>query len=535
MSNPLHQALSESLLAVIGVIAASRKIDTVAPKSGGAMTREEYLQHDAVALADLVGRGETTAQALLDLALQQSAIAQPKTNAICCLMEREARAQLNQKLTGPFAGVPFLIKDCAHDYAGMPTTFGSRSMAGSPAPQHAYVVRRFLEAGLVIFGKTNLPEFALKAVTDSKLFGRAQNPWDLARTPGGSSGGAAAAVASGVVPMAAGNDGGGSIRIPAAYCGLFGLRPSRGRTSPGPAEGEIWYGASSEGVISRSVRDTAVALDVMLGGEAGDPFVVTRPSEPYAELTQRDPPRLRIGFSSVSPIGTEVHPEAVAAVNDATKLLTSLGHEVEEATPEIDGQALAKSFLHIYFGQVAAFVAQAKANGASRADFELLTRVIATLGQATSAGALTAQLRKWNEFARALSRFHARYDLFLTPTVAQPAIRHGQGDPSAAEQAVLNLLDRAGLLGLLKRLGVLDSMVDKIARDSLQYVPFTQAANLTGTPAMSVPLYWTADGLPLGVQFVARFGEEDRLLQLARQLEVARPWFSRLPAWVTQD
>jgi amidase len=498
------------------------------------MKTSEYLQHDAVGLAALVKRGETSAHELLELALRQSAGAQPKTNAICRLMESEARAQLKEQLDGPFAGVPFLIKDCAQDYAGLPTTFGSRSMAGAVAPQHAYVVRRFLEAGLVIFGKTNLPEFALKGVTDSKLFGRAQNPWDFERTPGGSSGGAAAAVASGVVPMASGSDGGGSIRIPAAYCGLFGLRPSRGRISPGPAEGEIWYGASAEGVISRSVRDTAGMLDLLAGGEAGDPFVVARGSEPYAALMQRDPPRLRIGFSSVSPIGTDVHPEAVAAVNDAAKLLATLGHEVEEATPEIDGAALAKSFLHIYFGQVSAFVMQAKATGARGSDFELLTRLTATLGNATSSGAMTVQLRKWNEFARALARFHARYDLLLTPTVAHPAIKHGQGDLSAAEQAILNLLERTRLLGLLARLGVLDGMVDKIARDSLQYVPFTQLANLTGTPAMSVPLHWTADGLPLGVQFVARFGEEDRLLQLARQLETARPWFSRLPAWVTE-
>jgi amidase len=179
-------------------------------------------------------------------------------------------------------------------------------------------------------------------------------------------------------------------------------------------------------------------------------------------------------------------------------------------------------------------VTAARAAGAATSDFELLTRVLATLGNAVPAGALTAQLLKWNDFARALARFHQKYDLMLTPTLAHPPIRHGQGDPSAAEQAVLDILDRVGLLGLLARAGLLGSTVDKIARDSLQYVPFTQLANLTGTPAMSVPLHWTADGLPLGVQFVARFGEEDRLLQLAHQLETARPWFAKLPAWVTQ-
>ena len=494
----------------------------------------EYLHHDAVGLAGCVARGEISALELLDIALRQSAAAQPKTNAICRLMESEARSRLEKPLTGPLAGVPFLIKDCAQDYAGLPTTYGSRSMQDAIAPEHAHVVRRYLEAGLVIFGKTNLPELALKGVTDSELFGRACNPWSFDRTPGGSSGGAAAAVASGVVPMAAGNDGGGSIRIPAACCGLFGLKPSRGRISTGPAYAEYWYGASSEGVISRSVRDTAAALDVSSGGEPGDPFVIARPSERYTELMRRDPGRLRIGFTSTSPIGTEVHPEAVAAVKDAATLLGSLGHDVQEAAPEIDGASLAKAFLYVYFGQVPALVAKARAAGARTSDFEVLTRVLATLGNAASAGMLTTQLLKWNEFAQALARFHQRYDMLLTPTLAHPPIRHGEGDPTATEQAVLGFLDRVGLLGLLARAGLLDGTVDKIARDSLQYVPFTQLANLTGTPAMSVPLHWTAEGLPLGVQFVARFNEEDRLLQLAAQLEAARPWFTRLPAWVTQ-
>jgi amidase len=313
------------------------------------------------------------------------------------------------------------------------------------------------------------------------------------------------------------------------------MKPSRGLISLGPACGEYWFGASSEGVISRSVRDTAAALDVIAGGEPGDPFAAAQSGETYAQAMAHDPGKLRIGFSVTSPIGTNVHIEAKKAVENAAALLRRLGHEVEEAAPDIDGGALAKAFLHIYFGQVAAMVTQAIEKGAKRSDFELLSRVLATMGGAISAGALTTQLLKWNEFARGLARFHQRYDMLLTPTLAHPPINHGQGDPSAAEQTLLDLLDRVGLLGWLTRSGLFDSTIDKIARDSLQYVPFTQLANLTGTPAMSVPLHWTADGLPLGVQFVARLGDEARLLQLAHQLEAAQSWFDRLPASVTQS
>jgi amidase len=491
----------------------------------------DYLKQDALGLAALVARRETNAEELLDIALAQHARAHPKINAICRLMETEARQQLARPLGGPLSGVPFLLKDIGHDYAGLPTSCGSRSMLSIVPRQHAHVVRRYLGAGLVVFGKTNLSEFALKAVCDCELFGRANNPWDFARTPGGSSGGAAAAVAAGIVPMAAANDGGGSIRIPAAHCGLFGLKPSRGRISNGPAAGEHWFGAACEGVISRSVRDTAAALDVISGPEPGDPFVICPPEAPFSEAILREPGTLRIGFTTASPIGTLVHPEAIAAAKDAAALLASLGHVVEEAAPEIDGAALAKSYLHIYFGQVAATVASARAASANREDFELLTRLLSTLGSAISAKAMTTQLLKWNEFTRALGRFHERYDLLLTPTVAHPAIRHGEGDPPQARQTVFDFLDRIGLFGLVARLGALDGMIDAMARDALRYVPFTQLANMTGTPAMSVPLHWTADGLPLGVQFVARFGEEALLLRLASQLEQACPWFDRRPAW----
>jgi amidase len=492
------------------------------------MHHADYLAHDATALAARVAAGDVTPDALLGLALAQHARVHGRVNAVVRLMEREARARAAGPLAGPLAGVPFLIKDGVQDYAGIPTTYGSRAMTGNVPARHAHVVQRYLDAGLVIFGKTNLPEFATRGVTDPILYGRTNNPWDLARTPGGSSGGAAAAVAAGIVPMAAGNDGGGSLRIPAACCGLFALRPSRGRVSSGPGIGEVWFGASSEGVISRSVRDSALALDVLQGAEPGDPFVIAPPAAPYVELMRRDPGRLRIGYSTVSPIGTDVHPEAVRAVEHTAALLARLGHDVEEAAPAIDGAALAKSYLHLYFGQIPALVHRARAQGALGGELELMNRILVTLGDSVSATRLTTALNLWNDFARALGDYFGRYDLFLTPTLAHPPITHGTGDPSAAEQRLLGFLHGTGILGVLARLGLLDRTVDKIALENLRYVPFTQLSNLTGTPSMSVPLHWTADGVPLGVQFMGPFGSEDRLLQVARQLEGLQPWFDRM-------
>lgn len=490
-----------------------------------------YRRHDATSLAGEVAACRVDAATLLGLALARLAEVQPRLNPVCRLMEAEARAQLAGGITaGPLAGVPFLIKDAAQDYAGLPTSFGSRALAGlAPARQHAHVVQRFLDAGLVIFGKTNTPELALKGVTDPLAFGRSSNPWDTARTTGGSSGGAAAAVASGVVPLAAGNDGGGSIRIPAACCGLVGLKPSRGRVSVGPAQGEVWFGASSEGVISRSVRDTALALDLLSGPEPGDPVALPAPAMSFIAQMRTPLRRLRIAWCADSPIGEPVHDEAPLAVERAVALLRGLGHQVEPARPDLDGRALANSYLHIYFGQVPAALRRAVEQGGREADFEPLTRLIATLGRATSAERLTLELQRWNDYARALGALHARYDLYLTPTLASPPVPHGTGDPPPLQVAVLGLLRASGLLGLLKRAGLLDGVVNQMATDSLRHVPFTQLANLTGTPAVSLPLHWTVDGLPLGVQFVAAPGEDGLLLQLAAELEAAQPWFDRLP------
>ena len=498
------------------------------------MRLHEYLQHDAVGLAALVQSGQVSPQELLACAQAQAEKTNAQTGAIVRQWDpaQHAPGDPSAPSLGPFTGVPFLLKDGGQHFAGLPTSNGCRALVRQNQPAHAVVVQRWLDAGLVPFGKTNVPELMLKAATDSQLWGCASNPWDLTRTPGGSSGGAAAAVASGVVPMAGASDGGGSIRIPASYCGLFGLRPSRGRISLGPAAGELWSGAASEGVLSRSVRDTARALDVVQGAAPGDPFQIPPPTRRYETSLVLPPERLRIGFSTASPIGTPVHPEAVAAVRVAVGLLQSLGHEVEEAAPAVDGQALAVSFLTMYLGHVNATVRQARQAGAARSDFEPLTRLLSTLGEATSSGHFVNELAKWNGYARALGQFHQRYDLFLTPAVAGPAPLHGAGDLPGWQTAVMDLLARSGLLVRLARMGLIDGVVQQIASDNLAFVPFTQLANLTGTPAMSVPLHWTADGLPMGAHFIAPHGGEEVLLRLAHQLEIAQPWMHRLPAWV---
>lgn len=491
---------------------------------------KEYSSYDATGLAELIARGEISAGEALEAALARMAEVNPRLAAICIPMEAIARQRAQASLRGPFAGVPFLLKDIAQDYAGVPSTSGSRALRDWVPQQHSEIVQRFLDAGLVVFGKTAAPEFALKAETAPQLWDQpTRNPWDLARTPGGSSGGAAAAVAAGIVHAAGASDGGGSIRIPAAYCGLFGLRPSRGRVPDGPDHGEFWDGASSQHVLTRSVRDSARMLDAIAGADAGAPFAISPPERAYADEIQRPPGKLRIGFSTESPLGTPVHPECVQAVMHAARLLADLGHVVEPAQPQIDGHALARSFIGMYFGQTAASIARARRlTGAGEQAFELETRILALLGRTLSAADYVDERLRWNDYARAMGQFHQTYDLYLTPTTAQPPNRIGELATPPLQQvaAKLVLALHAGRL-LLK-----SGMVDTLVTTSLQRVPFTQLSNLTGTPSMSVPLHWApaeAGGveLPYGVQFVARFGDEATLLRLAAQLEQAQPWQQR--------
>jgi amidase len=482
-------------------------------------------RNDATALAALVATRQVSAAELLEAAIARADATAATLNHTPIRFDDEAHARAGQPLTGPFAGVPFLLKDIGQEYEGQPHTAAAAPWRNRIAPAHSAYTRRCLDAGLIIFGRTATPELGLRAQTESRLWGPTRNPWDPARTPGGSSGGSASAVAAGVVPMAGANDGGGSIRIPASFCGLFGLKPSTGRVSWGPAAGFIWDGASANGVLSHSVRDTARMLDVLSGPEPGEFVRPATPSRPYEEEVGAPPDRLRIGFSTASPLGTSIDQANIQAIRDAATLLESLGHEVTEAAPAIDGTAVASAYLTLYLGQVAADVA---ASGAPDSEFELETGLLASLGRALSAAEYVTAHRAWNGFARALGTFHDTYDLWLLPTVAGPPPRIGELALPKPQQMILPILRTLRAGRLMLKLG----MLEQIARESLSRTPFTQISNLTFTPSMSVPLAMAppepgAPPLPVGVQFVARYGAEDVLLRLAAQLEEAAPWAGR--------
>lgn len=476
---------------------------------------KEYAQYDGLGLAELVRSRQVSPGELLDAAIARADATEPQLHAIHQRLDGYGRSAAAGPLIGPFAGVPFLVKDIAQDIAGLPTGAGNRFLLRQPVAQDSEYVLRLRRAGLVIFGKTATPEFALKGYTEPEGFEPTRNPIQPGHSPGGSSGGAAAVVAAGVVPMAGASDGGGSIRIPASYTGLFGLRPSRGRVPCGPAHGEFWEGASSEHVLSRSVRDSAAMLDVLSGPLAGDPFCIPPPPAPFAELARREPGRLRIGYSIRSPVGLDVHPEVARTVLDTARQLEALGHAVEEAEPRIDGLALARSFLCMYFGQAAANVAAARALGARDSDFELDTRALALLGNSLSSGDYVGERRRWNDYARALGEYFKRFDLYLTPTTAFTAPRIGALHTPGWQRAALKPILALGLGRALHQTGA----VERMARENLRWTPFTQLSNLTGTPSMSLPMGLSAEGLPIGAQFVAPHGQEGLLLALATQLE----------------
>ena len=493
----------------------------------------DYGDYDGLGLAELVRKGEVTPQELCEEAIARIELLNPALNAVITPMYDLARAGIEGKrLEGPFAGVPFLLKDLVESYAGVRLTMGSRSCKDFVPKRDSELVRRFKQAGLVILGKTNVPEFGLTAVTESRFLGPCRNPWNVEHTPGGSSGGSAAAVASGMVPLASANDGGGSIRIPASCCGLFGLKPSRGRNPTGPDAAELWQGLAVSHVVTRSVRDCAAMLDATCGPEPGSMYEVPKPGRSFVQELGTEMEPLRIAFSTKSPIGTKVDPDCIAAVKHSAKLLEGLGHKVEESEPEINGPRLARAFLFLVFAEVAADLEQLQYLMGRRIrtdEIEEMTWVMGLIGKSVSAVDLARARRQWGDAARAMGRLHLEYDLFLTPTMAYPPSRIGELQPSTLELQLMKWTKRLRAGGLLRRSGIVDGLAEKV----LERVPFTQLANLTGQPAVSVPLYWNLAGLPIGVHFTAPIGDEATLIRLGAQLERAEPWFEKKPPIVS--
>ncbi|HWS74255.1 MAG TPA: amidase [Quisquiliibacterium sp.] len=494
---------------------------------------EDYDRYDGLGLAGLVQRGEVRPAELVEAAIARIEARDPALNSVILAMFDQARAAAEGPLPdGPFRGVPMLLKDLIATVAGQPTASGSRALRGLPWPRDSELVTRLRAAGVLLLGKTNTPEFGLVPYTEPEAFGPTRNPWNLAHSPGGSSGGSAAAVAARLVPLATGGDGGGSIRIPASCCGLFGLKVSRGRTPTGPLYGELWHGFASEHVLARSVRDSAAMLDVLAGADVGAPYAAPAAPASFLAESGSEPPPLRIAFTS-KPLfggaGAPVHDDCREALAKTVSLLRDLGHEPVEAAPGIDGEACARAFVTILAAETRATieeVAQLSKRSASRADYEAATWALGLLGRATPASEYAAASNLLQAASRAVGGFFERYPVLLTPTLAQPPAPIGALQPSAGERRLMSVLNPLGA-GWLYRLG---GMVDQLAGKTFAYMPYTPLFNVTGQPAMSVPLHWNAAGLPIGLQFAGRFGDEALLLRLAGQLERARPWAARTPA-----
>ena len=473
------------------------------------MKPTSYSQCDGLGLAELVRRKEASPAELLDWAIANAATINPRLNCIAHMHCEEARAQIAAGLSpGAFRGVPFIVKDLGIELAGTVTSAGSRAFSDRVATYDSELASRYKRAGLVIFAKSTSPELGLTYTTESKAFGATRNPWNLNRSAGGSSGGAAAVVAGGIVPMAHASDGGGSIRVPASCTGLFGLKPSRGRMPSGPTVTERWLGLATSHAITRSVRDSAALLDATWGIELGSRYSAPPPEENFLAQMNRPPRNLRIALMLNTWSGSAVAPDCPAAARAAARLCESLGHHVDEASPTIDAAALNRGFATV----IATSVAQAlRDRGAERGrpvsaeEVEMVTWICAEQGQKASALMLADANVAFQIAAASMANFLARYDLLLTPTLAKP--------PAP--------------LGIL---GLSPADLRLYAQELAAYSPFTALANMTGQPSMSVPLHWSADGLPLGTMFTARYGEEATLLGLAAQLETAQPWNGRRPA-----
>ncbi len=478
------------------------------------MSFAEYDRYDGIGLGELISAGKISAREVMDEAIARAEARNPKINAIVFeAYDRAHEAAAAGPASGPFAGVPMLLKDLRAGAAGMPTRSGSRMMPAVPSDHDSTVVARFRAAGLIPMGKTNVPEFGILPTTESVLYGPCRNPWDFARSAGGSSGGSAAAVAAGIVPLAHATDGGGSIRIPACCNGLVGLKVSRGRVTQSPDGSDGTLGLSVDNVVTRSVRDTAAILDAICAPDYGDPYFALPAEASYRAAAAQKPRRLRIAMSTTGAEGEAIHPDVEAAVRRTAGLCEELGHTVEEAMPEGISGTLTTAFLTLWAAAVAYGVESASRLTGIKPSTEVLEGITLSLyerGMTLKAIEQTWAQQTLYRYARQVARFHETYDLWLTPTLGAPAIKLGAIDVTARD-------------------------LDSTFAPLVGYVPFTAMQNGTGQPAINLPLYWNGDGLPIGVQFAARTGDEKTLLQLATQLEDAAPWFDRRPEFVTQS
>jgi amidase len=469
---------------------------------------DEYAWMDATTMAELVRDKEVKSIELVEAAIERVERLNPTLNAVITPMydiaREAARAELPQ---GHFTGVPFLLKDILATYAGVPMAWGSAFTKDYVPDRDSELVVRQKRAGLITIGKTNTPEFGILPTTEPHAFGPSRNPWNTERTTGGSSGGSSAAVAAGIVPMAHANDGGGSIRIPASCCGLFGLKPTRARNPMGPAVGDVMGGLAVEHCVSRSVRDSAALLDATSGPDIGDPYWAPPPERPYLEEVGTPPRQLHIGFTTQSQTGSPVHEDCVKAVLDAAKLCEELGHQVDEFNPDIDGQAMVGPFITAWSAGCSWTVdgmALVTGKEPTEDQFEILTWALYNMGREQSASAYLMAVTALQALSRQVAHMFVDFDIWLTPTLAEPPVPLGTFE-SPPDNPIYGLMRSA------------------------DFVPFTPICNVTGQPAMNVPLYWNEEGLPVGTHFIAHFGDEATLFRLAAQLEEARSWADRRP------
>ena len=493
------------------------------------MTFSEYSNYDGLGLAELVQRKKVSPAELVEEAIARIEAHNPKLNAVVYKLYERARTAAKGKLPeGPFTGVPFMMKDLAATLEGLPTSHGNKLWKDIPATVSSELARRWEDSGVIVVGKTNTPEFGLTPYTESDTLGPACNPWDTSRTPGGSSGGSGAAVAARMVPFASGGDGGGSIRIPSSACGIFGLKPTRGRTPTGPIIGESWEGFAIEHVLTRSVRDSAAMLDATQGADVGAPYVIPD-AEPFLKEVGKDPGNLRIAFSTKPMLGKNVHADCVKGMEETVTLLRELGHDVMEDAPVINGEEYSLHFLTIIAGQIRADieeVAEISGKKVSLDDFDTSTFGIGLFGTILKASDYARAVRYLQMVSRDIGRFFENYDALLTPVLSQPPVKLGALKPSTTEQTQLKLIARTGATWVLEAMG----LIKPLAAQTFEFVPWTPVFNVTGQPAMSVPLHWNAGGLPIGMHFVGKWGDEATLFRLAGQLEKAKPWFDKAPA-----